>query len=77
MLCRAPLSGVTCICKALSPLRDCVSELIGDITYISNLGNLAMEVIDDLFLLFVLWHVATEMVGDDRPYSLVLEMMSS
>ena len=32
----------------------------------------------DLFVLFfVLGHVATEMIGDDKPYSLVLEMMSS
>ena len=36
-----------------------------------------MEVMDDLFLFFVLGHVATEMIGDDRPYSLVLGMMSS
>ena len=49
-------------------LRDCVGELIGDITCISNLGNLAKEVMDDLFLFFVLGHVATKMIGDDRPY---------
>ena len=36
-----------------------------------------MEVINDLFLFFVLGHVETEMIGDDRSYSLVLEMMSS
>ena len=34
-----------------------------------------MEVRDDLSLLFVLEHVATEMIGDDRPYSLVLGMV--
>ena len=28
-------------------------------------------------LFFVLGNVATEIIGDDRPYSLVLEMMSS
>ena len=28
-------------------------------------------------VLFVLGHVETEIIGDDRPYSLVLEMMSS
>ena len=28
-------------------------------------------------LFFVLGHVATEMIGDDRPFSLVLEMMSN
>ena len=71
------LNGGTCICNTLSSLRDCVGDLIGVITYTSNLGNLAMEVIDDLFLFFVLGHVAIEMIGDDRPYSLVLEMMSS
>ena len=67
VLCRAPLSGVACICNTLSPLRDCVGELIGDISYISNLGNLTMEVMDDLSLFFVLGHVATEMIGNDRP----------
>ena len=77
VLCRAPLNGGSCICKVVSPLRDCIGELIGDITCTSNLGNLAMEVMDDLFLFFVLGHVATEMIGDDRPYSLVLGMMSS
>ena len=41
------------------------------------LETFQMEFIDDLFLFFVLGHVATEMMGDDRPYSLVLEMMSS
>ena len=68
MLCRAPLNGGNCICNPLSPLRDCIGELIGDITYTSNLGNLAMEVMDDLSLFFVLGHVATEMIGDDRLY---------
>ena len=76
-LCRAPLNGGDCICNALSPLRDCVGELIGDITYTSNIGNLAIEVMDDLYLFFVLGHVATQMIGNDRPYSLVLVMMSS
>ena len=65
----APLNGGNCICNTLSPLRDCAGELIGDITCTSNLGNLAMEVMDDFFLFFVLGHVATEMIGDDRPYS--------
>ena len=60
-----------------SPLRDCIGELIGVIIYTSNLGNLAMEVMDDLFLFFVLGHVATEMIGDDRSYSLVLGIISS
>ena len=41
------------------------------------LENFAMEFMDDLFLFFVLGHVATEMIGDDRPYSLVLGIMSS
>ena len=36
-----------------------------------------MEVMDDFFLFFVLGHVATEMIGDDRTYSLVLGMMTS
>ena len=77
VLCRAPLNGGNCICRAFSPLRDCTGELIGDITCNSNLGNLAMEVMDDFFLFFVLEHVATEMIGDDRPYSFILGMMSS
>ena len=77
VLCRAPFNGGNCICKAVSPLRGCVGELICDITYTSNLGNLAMEVMDEFFLFFVLGHVATEMMGGDRPYSLVLGMMSS
>ena len=68
VLCRAPLNGGNCICKAVSPLRGCVGELIGDITCSQNLGNLAMEVMDDLLFFFVLGHVATEMIGDDRPY---------
>ena len=63
------MNGGNCICNALSPLRDCVGEIIGDITCTSNLGNLAMKFIDDLFLFFVLGHVTTEMIGDDRPYS--------
>ena len=71
VLCRVPLNRGNCICKVVSPLRGCVSELIGNITYTSTLGNLAMEVMDDLFLFFVLWHVATEMIGDDRPYFIV------
>ena len=50
VLCRAPLNGGNCICKAVSPLRGYVGELIGDITYTSNLGDLAMEFMDDLFL---------------------------
>ena len=41
------------------------------------LDILQMEVIDDLFLLFVLSNISTEMIGDDRPYSSVLGMMSS
>ena len=61
VLCRAPLNGGNCKCKLVSPLRGCVDELIGDITCTSNLGNLAMEVMDDFFLFFVLGHVATEM----------------
>ena len=77
VLCRAPLNGGNCICKAVSPFRGCVGELIGDVTCTSNLGNLAMEVMDNLFLFFVLGHVGTETIGDDRPYSLVLGMMSS
>ena len=56
---------------------DFIGELIGDITCTSNLGNLSMEVMDNFFLFFALGHVATEMTGDDRPYSLVLGMMSS
>ena len=27
-----------------------------------------MEVMDDIFLFFVLGNVATQMIGDDRPY---------
>lgn len=77
LLCRAPLNGGNCICKEFSPLRDYVGELIGDITCTSNLGNLAMEVMDDLLFFFVLGNVATEMIGDDRPYSSVLGTMSS
>ena len=50
VLCRAPLNGGNCICKEVSPLRGCVGELTCDITCASNLGNLAMEVMDDLFL---------------------------
>ena len=64
VLCRAPLNGGRCIGKAISPLRGFV-------------GDLAMEVMDDFFLFFVLGHVATKMIGDDRPYPLVLGMMSS
>ena len=62
------MNGGACICKIVSPLRNCIGELIGDITCTSNLGNLAMEVRDDFFLFFVLGYVATEMIGDDRPY---------
>lgn len=58
-------------------MRGFIGELIGDITCTSNLGNLAMEVMDDLLLFFVLGHVATKMIGDDRHYSLVLGMMFS
>ena len=76
VLCKAPLNGGNCICKSFIPLRGCVGELIGDITCTSNLGNLGMEATDDFFLFFVLGHVATEMIRDDRPYSLVLGMMS-
>ena len=77
VLCRAPLNGGTFICNTLSPLRDYVGELIGDITCTSNLGNLAMEVRNYLSLFFSLGNIATEMIGVDRPYSLVLGMMSS
>ena len=49
VLWRAPLNGGNCICKVVSPLRGFVGELVGDITCTSNLGNLAMEVMDDLF----------------------------
>ena len=69
VLCIAPLNGGNYIYKSVSLLRDYVGELIGDIKYTSNLGNLAMEVIDDLFLFFVIGHIATEMIADDRPYS--------
>ena len=48
--CSAPLNGGSCICNAVIPLRGSVGELISDITYISNLGNLAIEVMNDLFL---------------------------
>ena len=58
-------------------LSPCVGELIGVITCTSNFGNLAIEFMDDLLLFFVLGHVATEMIGNDRPYSLVLGMISS
>ena len=71
------MNGGDFICKAVSPLRDCFGELIGDRPCTSNLGNLAMEVMDDLLLFFVLGNVTTEMIEDDRPYSLVMEMMSS
>ena len=40
--CNAPLNGGSCICNAVSPLIGSVSELISDITYTSNLGNLAI-----------------------------------
>ena len=36
-----------------------------------------MKVFDWFVLFFVLGHVAIEMLGDDRPYTLVLEMMPS
>ena len=71
------MNGGNCVCNVVSPLREYVGDLIGDITCTSNLGNFAMEVMDDFFLFFFLGHVATEMIGDDRPYSLVLGMMSS
>ena len=77
VLCRAPLNGGNCICNTINPLKDCVGELIGDKTCTSNLGNLAMEVMDDLFLFFVLGNVETKVIGDDRTYSLVLGMISS
>ena len=35
------MNGGSCICKAVIPLRGRVGELIGEITYTSNLGNLA------------------------------------
>ena len=50
VLCKATLNGGNCICKAVSPLRGYVGELIGDITYTSNLGNLTIEVMN-VFLL--------------------------
>ena len=68
VLCRAPLNGGNYICKEFSPLRGCFSELINDITYTSNLWNLATEVINAFFLFFVLGNVATQMIRDDRPY---------
>ena len=71
------MNGGSCICRSFSPLRGCVGEIIGDITCTSNLGNLAMKFMDVLISFFVLGHVATEMIGDDRPYSSVLGMMSS
>ena len=66
--CKSPLNGGNYICKEVSPLRGCVGELTGDITCTSNLGNLAMEFMDDFFFSFVIGHVATKMIGDDRPY---------
>ena len=77
VLCKAHLNGGNYICIIVSPLRYCVGEIIGDITYNSNLQNLAMDVMDDLFLFFVLGHRETKTIGNDRPYSLVLGMMSS
>ena len=36
-----------------------------------------MEAMDVFYLFFVLGHVATEMIGDDRTYSFILGIMSS
>ena len=48
--CSAPLNGGSCICNENIPLRGSVGELISDITDTSNLGNLAIEVINGFFL---------------------------
>ena len=48
--CSAPLNGGSYICNTVSPLRGNIGEPISDITFTSNLGNLAIEVMDDLFL---------------------------
>ena len=48
--CSAPLNGGSYICNAVIPLRGSVGELISDITYTSNLGNIAIEVMNGLFL---------------------------
>ena len=48
--CSAPLNGGSYICNTVSPLRGSIGELISDITYISNLRNLAIEVMNGLFL---------------------------
>ena len=61
----APLNGGSCICNGVIPLRGNIGELISDITYTSNLGNVAIEVMNDFF---VLGHIETQMIGDDRPY---------
>ena len=44
---------------------------------IQILGTFADEIHDWFVLFFVLGHVATKMIGYDRPYSSVLGMMSS
>ena len=49
VLCRAPLNGGNYICKEFSPLRGKVGELISDITYTSNLGNLTIEAVNEFF----------------------------
>ena len=50
VLCKAPFNGGNYICNKFSPLRHSFGELISDITYTSNLGNLAIEVMNDFFL---------------------------
>ena len=47
--CSAPLNGGSYICNAVSLLRGSVFELISDITYTSNLGNITIEAMNDLF----------------------------
>ena len=47
--CNAPLNGGSCICNVVSALRGSVGELISDIIYNSNLGNLTIEAMNALF----------------------------
>ena len=46
--CSAPLNGGRCTCNAISPFRGSVGDLISDITYTSNLGNLTIEVMNEM-----------------------------
>ena len=49
--CNASLNGGSCIWNKFSPLRGIFGELISDIKYTSNLGNLVIEFMNDFLII--------------------------